>query len=152
MFYLPVFVALAAFVPSCGGSKNLHYYGALEWDVESPQDSPCATERGFFGRSAKFSESYRFTYEVQLLEGEYLGDAMVDTRSDGQPPEALRGVFSAIETRIADTLLASEVFKSVCSGGIARGPFRGNGDQRRLLKTNRDMRAVGISSTSTAEG
>ena len=149
MNYLTLFIALSALVSPSSGSelnKNSHYYTALEWDVESPQDSPCATERGFFGRSAKFSESYKFTYEVELLDGEYISEAMVDMQRGGQPPEALQGVFSAIETRIADTLLKSEVFSSVCSGGIARGPFRGNGDQRRLGNTQREMRAVGISS------
>ena len=154
MNYLAALLAVSALFAPCSGQEfieNLHHYGALEWDVESPQDNPCATERGFFGRSAKYGETFRFTYEVELLEGEYLNEAMVDTRNgliglDGQPPAGLRGVFGAIETRIADAILTSEVFDSVCAGGIARGPFRSDGGGRRLRNTHREMRAVGISS------
>ena len=69
------------------------------------------------------------------------------TSLEGQPPPAgLEGVFSAIETRIADSLLESEVFDSVCAGGIARGPYRKNSNGRNLRNDNRKMRAVGMSS------
>jgi len=114
--------------------------------------------RGFFGRSAKYSVNYRYVYEVELFEGDYLdSDEVMGGQGrnanslpalDDQIPVGLRGVFETIETRVAEALLESSLFRSVCTRGVALGPFRGDhgGFRRQLQQDSRDLRAVGISS------
>jgi hypothetical protein len=127
-----------------GGDGIYHHYNPQEWDVVSPQNSPCVTERGFFGRNAKFDQRIFYRYELYLNEGEYVTDA-TSAAGEGEL-DGLQGVFSAIETGIADALLGSDVFDSVCTGEVARGPFLSDGNRQLLGSEKRQMRAVGISS------
>lgn len=152
MFTKNLLIAFSVLLAPCYGRELIkddslnHHFKATEWDVVSPMNNPCTTERGFFGRNAKYDQAFNYQYELTLVEGLYDGSA---GRVGDQPSVGLEGVFSAIETRIADALLESKVFESVCAGGIARGPFRREEDDRKLLRdtNNRQMRAVGISST-----
>jgi len=149
MKHLINFLALSVLaLPTCNGdSGGLHHYQATEWDVVSPLADPCVTDRGFFGRNAKFERSVTYQYELTLVDGPYLEDALtVQNRPDGANTNGLQGVFTAIETGIADALLESEVFEDVCAGGEVVGPFRRNGGRQLRNGEERQMRAVGISS------
>lgn len=130
-----------------GDAVRLHHFHATEWDVVSPLTDPCVTERGFFGRNAKFERSVTYQYELTLVDGPYLEDALIpQTGPEGAKENGLQGVFTAIETGIADALLESEVFDDVCAGGEVIGPFRRNGERQLRGGEERQLRAVGISS------
>lgn len=146
--YLLLLIILVSFCQGqeFGPDETLHHYSPHEWNVESPQNAPCVTERGFYGRSAKFDQTIYYSYELYLKEGEYVAEATSMGAEENGQPAGLQGVFSAIETGIADALLGSDVFDSVCTGGVARGPFPPEGNRKLLRKENRQMRAVGISS------
>lgn len=146
--FFATFAILA--LPSCNGVEGdeaLHHYAASEWDVESPQSNPCATSRGIFGRSAKFEQRVIHTYELTFKKGEYLTEALESPPAEGGAINpGIKGVFRAIETKIADNLLKTNIFESVCAGGTVRGPYQ-RGNERQLLRNNeRALRAVGISS------
>lgn len=131
--------------------ESFHHFNPPVWHVVSPQSSPCVTDRGFYGRTAKYDQRIYYRYELFLREGAYVSNATARTAGSGQQPPDLQGVLSAIETKIADSLLASNVFDSVCkrSQARARGPYQSGGGYRRLLRAeiSRNMRAVGISSS-----
>ncbi|CAB9517225.1 expressed unknown protein [Seminavis robusta] len=156
MFHLSCFpvvtlllLALPKSVGSAGIVDHTHHYDAREWDVESPQGNPCATQRGFFGSTAKFEAYISYQYELTLKNGEYLQDTLfgsdLESRSVGEGSNiGMQGLFGAVEAGIANALLESQVFDSVCSNGVARGPYKQRGEGRKLRQ--RQMRAVGISS------
>ena len=151
MKHLIDFLALSVFaLPTCNGDiQRLHHYQATEWDVKSPLVDPCVTDRGFFGRNAKFEQSVTYQYELTLVPGPHLEDALSPhNRPGGSTPDGLQPVFDAIETGIADALLESEVFDSVCAGGEVVGPYRRAGGDNmppRRDEDGRQLRAVGIS-------
>lgn len=133
------------------GDEILHHHKPMEWNVESPKTEPCVTQRGFWGRNAKFDQRMYYRYELYLKEGDHVAEARSaaanvgpSSESDSQPT-GFTGVLSAIETGIADALLESKLFESACSGGVSKGPFRSNGGRQLLRTASRRMSVVGVS-------
>ena len=137
---------------SCTGN-NPHHYDAVQLDVLSPDHNPCETSRGFFGRMAKFEHRVNYKYELTLRPGSYLTQAFQPRSGGGTAVdvEGLGGVLGAVEKGVADAMLASRIFQSACARGESKGPFK-RGDVRNLLRNSeRQLRAVGISSNPEDE-
>jgi hypothetical protein len=146
------------FALPCDGRSLIenHVFDATEWDVESPKGGVCTTEQGFFGRSAKYESLITYQYELTMTNEKCLQDALlggIEARASGTEDASMQGIVSAVENEIGDYLLESRVFDSVCTSGVARGPYQQDvhvpykrGDDRKLRSSQRQMRAVGISS------
>lgn len=108
--------------------------------------------------AGQFDQQFSFRYEIELKKGQYSvtpstksasSNPVVNVNSPGWGDyrPGIDGVIEAIETTLGNALLQSNIFNSVCRGGIAKGPFR-RGEYVRNLRDNnnqgRKMRAVGM--------
>lgn len=143
------------FALPCDGRSldDSHKFEASEWDVESPKAGVCTTARGFLGRSAKYESLITYQYELTLANENCLQNALggIEGRTPETEDTGVQEIVNAVENGIGDYLLESRVFDSVCSSGVARGPYQQKapyqrGDDRKLRSSKRQMRAVGISS------
>jgi hypothetical protein len=93
------------------------------------------------------------TYLAQQTRSRTGGAGLPVSSIISEEAPTLGPVLNAIETGVADALLKSEVFDSVCGGGTPKGPFRRGSDRKLLRQTteSRQMRAVGLTSNPEDE-